>query len=144
MIYNPKSLQGNDKEISLFLEDVQVKNINNMLINFDEFIDYYRVKDYVLSFCALNKANSNIISFLSIHYLGKETNRLTYVYSKMTKKNFSDFEQYQRMLKVEKQQECSKMMIWFINDYMFNLPISIVSRINLDYFFDIKSNIVQI
>lgn len=142
IVYLDSNLEKNESIINEAYENKIVLTINKMLLNLNEYVLFYKAKDYVLSFNSLNKVNDDIIRFLSLHYMKEDFCKLTNVYSKMTKKEFKDFETYQKMLKFDRINETGKLMIWFISEYVKNLPISIISKINIDYFFRLKKEIL--
>ena len=60
------------------------------------------------------------------------------VLNKMDKRKQVEFTRIIEMMKIDNLNECAKLMLWFFNDYLTKLTISVVSKINIDYYDFVK------
>ncbi len=118
--------------------------LNNMFIMMHEFYLYYQGSDYVKSFLKVCSINELLIKFLCINYLKNENGLLTSLYQKMEKEKLKELENIEKIISFENSLECIKLIIWFLNDYIANISISILSLINIDLYYEIKNKIVEL
>lgn len=139
-VYNPNKLLSTCN----YSYDILVESLNNIILEFSNFIILNK-KDKIQSFTTLLKINDEILSFMFAFYLKKcyksEINELYSVLPKEIKKNYDN---YLSILSVNRVNECAKMMIWFINDFINNIPIIIAPRINIDFYFEVKKKILNL
>lgn len=110
-----------------------------MLVSFDEYLLYLQANDRILAFNSLMKADNAIIKFLFSLLLDLKVNgSLEDIFNIIGDTKTAEFKNYHLLLNKNRIEEASKMMIWFVNDFIVNLPISVASRINLDFYINIK------
>ena len=139
-IYNPYNIEY----VSSDYKNI-VQNINNMLESFGRFFVYLHDDEFVTAFNYLVEADNEILKFLNSNLLNQDyIGKLDYLFNKMSNEKIQEFKNYHALLIPSKMIEASKMMIWFINDYIVSLPISIASLINIDFFINIKKHILEL
>lgn len=139
-IYNPLNI-----EYSKSNYDYLVEAVNNMIINLDKYIAYLKKNELITSYNYLVSADNEIIKFLSKLFLNKDyIVKMDDLFAHMTKEKITEFKNYHNLLNITKMLECSKMMMWFINDYLVTLPISIASLINIDVYINLKKQITNL
>lgn len=141
MIFDNRKINRNDK---IIFANKYANTLNKMFINIQEFYLYYNAKDYVKAFCLLGLVNDLLIRFLCLHYNYDENVKLQSIYQKMTKEKFTEFENLQRLFSLDNSIECMKIIFWFLNDYLINIPISILSNVNIDLYYELKSKIIEL
>lgn len=119
--------------------------INNSFICLNYYIHYYKANDYITAFNYLSETDNYIIKYLfstllEQNYIGK----LKDLFDVMTLDKKQEFLNYHKLLEINKMVECSKMMIWFLNDYIISLPITIAKVINLDFYLSLKKEILNL
>lgn len=134
-IYNPNNIPY-DTEKNY---DYAIDCVSEMLVSFDEYLLYLQANDRILAFNSLMKADNAIIKFLFSLLLDLKVNgSLEDIFNIIGDTKTAEFKNYHLLLNKNKIEEASKMMIWFVNDFIVNLPISVASRINLDFYINIK------
>lgn len=140
-VYNPRNTSY-DKEKNY---NSVIDCINEMLISFDEYMLYLQTKENILAFNSLMKADNAIIKLLFALLLDLRINgSLEDIYNIIGEEKTTEFKNYHLILNSNRMIEASKMMIWFINDFIVNIPISVASQINLDFYINIKKNITTL
>ena len=141
ILFNPDNLKVSDEQLSLRTLTI---SMNQAIIELGNYLTYTIGKDKVQAFNSLAKVNDHIVSYMFAYYLKRINksliNELIYVLPKDVKLKFSN---YLSILQIDKIVECSKMILWFVNDFITNLPIVIAPRINIDYYYDIKKKILD-
>lgn len=140
--YNPKNLKviSYDDKNSLLMADI----LSNMFIKMNEFIIHYKEEDFILAFSDLSIIDSYIINFLFLFHLNKPNGTLIELYQEMGKKKSVEFRNYHSVFCLNTLIESAKMIVWFINDYLIEIPVGIMSLINIDFYYNLKRNIVGI
>lgn len=139
-IYNPHHIEYVSNDYKSI-----VQSVNNMLESFDRFFVYLHDGEHITAFNYLVEADNEIIKFLNSNLLNQDyIGKLDYLFNKMSTEKIQEFKNYHALLIPSKMVEASKMMIWFINDYIISLPISIASLINIDFFINIKKQILEL
>ena len=139
-IYNPQKIEY----VPNNYENI-VCTINKMLMSFARYFVYLQDKELITAFNYLVEADNEIIKFLSSSLLNQDyIGKLEYLFDKMSTEKIQEFKNYHALLSISKIVESSKMMVWFINDYIISLPISIASLINLDFYINIKKQILDL
>ena len=133
----------------------QLKKENNRGLNlvksFESFshhlsLIYSEVKNEnkYISFKYLNDAYGDLLGFLGNYYLdySPDIDVIHYnfdeVLKKMDKRLQTNFKRMIDLLKVDTVKECTKLMIWFVDEYIGHLTINVVSKINIDYYDFVK------
>ncbi len=134
-IYNPNNIPYNTEKNY----DYAIDCVSEMLVSLDEYLLYLQAGDKILAFNSLMKADNAIIKFLFSLLLDLKVNgSLEDIFNIIGDTKTAEFKNYHLLLNKNRIEEASKMMIWFINDFIVNLPISVASRINLDFYINIK------
>ncbi len=142
ILYNPNDL----KPLNETLADIaMIKSMNTVFYEFSNFINYSLNKDNIQAFNALVKVNDYVISYMFAYYLNKSNKGLLNELIKELPKNINlKFKNYISLLKYERTVECAKMILWFVDDFITNIPIVIATHINIDFYFEIKQKILSL
>ena len=124
---------------------------DNLVLSFNSFIYNinlaYRMEvdnNKYVSLSYITNAYSDLLKFLGNFYLrySPNINCIHFDYNEvlrlMSEKKRNDFKQMVNLMKVDTTKECAKLMLWFIDDYINNLTINVLSRIDIDYYEFVK------
>lgn len=140
-VFNPHNLKYSKNTEHVFI----VKMIDEMLLAFSEYIVYIKNSDLICAYNSLNKANDKILNVVNALVTKKiSLSSTTELIQNLPKDKSFALKSYMELLTVKRTVECSKMMIYFINDYLKNMPINIISDINLEYFRAVMKEVLNI
>lgn len=144
------------KDIDVLYKNVDtVRVLNdkevNLVTSFEDFCNnvnlVYRTlstKNKYVAFKYLTDAYGNLLGFLGNFYLNYSPDLaflhfdFNDVLELMDERLKTNFKRIMDLMKVNNVCECTKLMLWFIDEYIGNLTISVVSRINIDYYDFVK------
>ena len=132
----------------LKLENSKVMNLVSSFESFTIHLNFvYREimnNNKYVAFKYLGDAYGDLLGFLGNYYLNysPDVDVIHYDFSDvlklMDKRLQTNFKRIMDLYKVDNVKECSKLMIWFIDEYIGHLTINVVSKINIDYYDFVK------
>ena len=141
IVFNPYNLSISNEQLSY---NTLIYSMNSIIVELGNYLIYKKAKDNIQAFNSLVKVNDSVISYLFAYYLNRcNKGILVELNDAMPKDIKLKFNNYLTMLKIDRTNECAKMILWFVDYYITNLPIVIAPKINIDYYFEIKTNLLS-
>ena len=97
----------------------------------------------------LNKLYNDLVYFLCNFYLDYSVYKedihanFNYVLKKMDKGKVHKFNQIIKLLNMESSKDCLRLIVWFFDEFIINLPISVMQSIDIDLYTFIKELILK-
>ena len=146
ILYNPNNLEV--KEDS--------NNNTNLIFSIKDFINdlnyCYReitINDNYLGLYYLNKVYNDLIYFLCNFYLDYNVSKddihvnFDIALKKMDKSKVNKLNQIIKLMNIDTINDSVKLIIWFFDEYVINLPIMVMQAIDIDLYIFIKEIILK-
>lgn len=147
IVYNPLNIDENNEQYNISKNDVKddmVKALYSLIYQLHNALKHCLENENVLGMFCLNRASDYLFVFLSDYYLGNPKNHsYNYLLTKMEKNKADFLKEIITKTKIESVIDCAKLMIWFIDDYIANLPINVAKEIAIDYYLYVKKQISE-
>lgn len=145
-LYDPYNVKDDETKLSLDNNEVINEMVRNINCFIDELHNIYQFEiglENELSFLSLTKSIDFLYKFLGAYYLANPMNHsINDIYEVMEPGKCKELKKILAILSTHNLKECSKMLIWFIDEYISGLPISITQRIDVDYYMYVKKLII--
>lgn len=116
--------------------------LTNNLFNFSQNIGE---NDNIRAFITINKVIDNFISLVATFYLkNPHAHDFTYLKDVLPAKDYELVTKIITMVKIDNMVECSKLIIWYLDEFFGSLPINIACNISIDYYIYVKKIILNI
>lgn len=148
VLYNPEKIELSSLSFTLDNEETIKKMVSSILSLTDELHNVYQFvkeRDLILALNSLSKANNHLFSFLSDYYLFNPNNHSSNDLLRiMPEEESIKYKKIISVLKIECIQECAKLLIWFVDEHIGNLPITIAKDVDIDYYLYVKRLVLQL